>query len=43
MVNTHVEKIGDTLVNIYERAKSEQRFTGAVADQIAQEILYEAS
>jgi len=43
MVNKHVEKIGDTLVNIYERAKSEQRFTGAVADQIAQEILYEAS
>lgn len=34
----HLDRIGDTLTQIFERARSEKRPTGEIADQLAEEI-----
>ena len=40
-MNAQIDKIGDTLTEIFKRAESEKRPTGAVADQLALEVIAE--
>ncbi len=38
-LNQRIDKIGDTLTSIFERAQREDRPTGSVADQLAMEVI----
>ena len=38
-MTTRIDKIGDTLTQIFKRAEAENRPTGAVADEMALEII----
>ena len=38
-LESRIDRIGDTLTGIFERAKSENRPTGEIADEMAQEVI----